>query len=442
MTVDNNGYEQAREIWNKAVPAKPGLIVECRTEEDVLRSIEFADRHDLAFSLRSGGHNIAGRGLLHNGMTLNLRHLNKMEVDHNFCRLHVGPGAILGDIDRLTSAHDLAVPLGVEPTTGAVGLTLGGGMGRLSCQYGLSCDSLVSARMVLANGQVIDVSENHYPEIFWAIRGGGGNFGVVTEMTFTLHPIPRTFIHGGIVYGKEKVIPALQIYREILKQGDRKLGLDAALIVDHQGQKSILFNVCFNGTRAEAEDSLRVLDSLGKPLSRRLIDKTYPEVQSSEHMPFGFYNYYQSSMTNALQDELIEILAEALNVVPVPDSEKSEFFIAFQQMGTAISDQLPEATAFAHRDALCNIIPISHTRSMTWHQKTKQCIDLIQEQIAPYCSGFYTNDCNDTNCQNGEAFFHTNLPRLKLIKQQYDPDNLFNRSVDISGCHQGLAAGR
>ncbi len=181
VTVDAKGYECAREIWNKAIPAKPGLIVECCTEGDVVRSIEFANQHELAFSLRSGGHNVAGRSLIHNGMTINLRHLNQVKVDHNLCRLHVGPGAIFGDIDCLTSAHDLAIPLGVAPTTGAVGLTLGGGMGRLSCKYGLSCDCLVSARMVLANGQLINVSEVHHADLFWAIRGGGGNFGVVTE---------------------------------------------------------------------------------------------------------------------------------------------------------------------------------------------------------------------------------------------------------------------
>lgn len=429
-TREDEYYGMARAVWNGATLHKPALIACCYTEEEVQCCINFAREQGISFSVRGGGHNISGRGLIHDGFTIHLGAMNKVDVDPELKTVTVQGGALLRDVDTRTPAYNLAMPLGVAPTTGVTGLALGGGMGRLSRKLGLSCDNLLSARIILGTGEILKLSEEENSDLFWGIRGGGGNYGIVTQMTFQLHPIPERLLAGKLIFPGSKAREGLKLYRQLQLEGPDELGLDTDLVLDDQGRQFFQFSLCYNGPEQDARDQIEVFKVLGKPIANEIRLKTYPEIQHSDHVPFGRLYHYRSGFTRTLSDDLIDLISQGLAKAPTP-SPGSEFFIACQQSGGAVNRVPQEATAFAHRDALCNVIAMTINSDPDYHRRIVEYIDHLDDQLQPHYSGLYANDGTDQTSQRTEAVFRENLQRLTKLKKKYDPDNLFNRNVNI-----------
>ena len=430
VTKSDSRYEQARKVWSAAISSRPALVAMCENEQDVSLMVQFVRTHSLAFSVRAGGHNVSGKSLVHDGVVINLSLMNQVEVDAHQQTVRVKPGALLRDVDTETSKHNLVVPLGVASTTGVIGLTLGGGMGRTSRKFGLTCDNLMSARVILADGNVVTASNQEHQDLFWALRGGCGNFGVVTEMIYLLHPIPEKLFSGKLIYDETKIKSGLQLYRKILRESPDEVGLDVSINLDSAGKRTLSFSVCITSFDGGEEKYLDLFQPLGKPLVQSVLYKTYPEVQHSDHLPFGSYCYYQSGFTQDLSDGTIDVIIDEVSKVPPPETG-NEFFIALQQLSGVVGRVPNNATAFAHRDSLCNIITLTMCKANNELEAVKPYVDSVSKALSPYYSGSYANDSSYVTNSHPELVFGENYERLKQIKKHYDPDNIFNRSIRL-----------
>ncbi len=266
------GYNEARKVWNAMIDRKPAVMVQCADAADVPHSISFARDNGLEISIRGAGHNIAGNAVCDNGVMIDFSRMRKVHVDAEKMRARVEPGATLGDVDKATQAHGLATPLGINSTTGIAGLTLGGGFGWLTRKYGMTIDNLVSAEMVKADGSPIRVSDKENTELFWAIRGGGGNFGVVTRFEFKLHPVGPEIIAGLLVFPFDQARQVLQKYREFAKTAPEEINVWAILRkapplpflpATVHGKEVVVLAVFYAGDHTEGQKLIEPLRSFG-----------------------------------------------------------------------------------------------------------------------------------------------------------------------------------
>ncbi|HXH61870.1 MAG TPA: FAD-binding oxidoreductase, partial [Fimbriimonadaceae bacterium] len=276
LSAGTAGYDEARSIWNAMIDKKPALIVECQSTQDVVAAVKFAQANGLYASVRGGGHNIAGKALCDGGMLIDLSPMKTVTVDAGKRTAVSGPGATLADVDAATQAHGLALPVGINSTTGIAGLTLGGGFGWISRSHGLTIDNLVSAQVVTAQGEVVTASETENPDLFWAIRGGGGNFGVVTSFVFRLHPVGPEVLSGLIVYPFAQAADVIKQYRELAKKADdkttvwmvaRKAPPLPFLPEDVHGTDILVLAAMYCGDMAEGEKALAPYRAIGKQIA-------------------------------------------------------------------------------------------------------------------------------------------------------------------------------
>ena len=437
LTPGSDGYDQARTIWNAMIDRRPGLIVRCADTGDVARAVRFARTHDLVVAVRGGGHNIAGNAVCDGGIKIDLSLMTSVRVDPAGRTARVGGGATLGDFDREAQAHGLATPLGINSTTGVAGLTLGGGFGWLSRRLGLTIDNLLSAEVVTAAGEVIRVSASEHPDLFWAIRGGGGNFGVVTSFEFRLHPVGPEVLSGMIVHPLADARDVLRFYRDFLPTTPeelvcwfvlRKAPPLPFLPPEWHGREILALALCWSGDLEEGVRAAAPLRAFGRPLADVVAPHPYAAWQTvlDPLLTPGQRNYWKSHDFRELSDGLIDVLVDYAGKLPDPQSE-----IAFAQLGGAVSRVPSAATAYTHRDA--QFVLNVHGR---WGDSAKDaaCIGWARELFraaTPFATGgVYVNFLT----QEGDrirAAYGGNYDRLVRLKSRYDPTNLFRVNQNI-----------
>jgi FAD/FMN-containing dehydrogenase len=438
LLPDTSGYDAARGIWNAMIDRRPALIARCGTAGDVALAVHLAGAHDVLVSVRGGGHNIAGNAVCDGGLMIDLSAMNSVAVDVSARLARVGPGATLGDVDRATQAHGLALPVGINSTTGIAGLTLGGGFGWLSRSLGLTIDNLVSADVVTADGAMVRASESEHPDLFWGIRGGGGNFGIVTSFEFRLHPVGPEVLSGLVIHPLDEAPKVLRFYREFLKRTPdqfvcwfvlRKAPPLPFLAPEWHGREILALAVCYAGAIADGERVAKPLRDFGHPIADVVQPHPYTAWQAvlDPLLTPGMRNYWKSHDFHEVSDGLIDVLVEHARRIPDPQTE-----IAVAQLGGAVSRVPAGATAYAHRDA--QFVMNVHGR---WEDPAKDatCIGWARqlfEAATPFATGgVYVNFLTQDEQGRVPAAYGGNYARLVALKRKYDPGNLFRVNQNI-----------
>ncbi|PSJ59445.1 FAD-binding oxidoreductase [Pseudaminobacter soli (ex Li et al. 2025)] len=434
----DGAYDEARTIWNAMVDRKPGLIVRCANATDVINAVQFARGNSLLVAIRGGGHNIAGSAVCDGGLMIDLSQMRSVKVDASAQTALVGPGATLADVDRETQAFGLAVPTGINSTTGIAGLTLGGGFGWLTRKYGLTCDSLLSAEVVTATGDLIRASETENPDLFWALRGGGGNFGIVTEFEFRLHKVGPEVLSGLVVHPFADARNVLREYREALAASPEEYSCWAVmrqapplpfLPAEWHGKEILVLAMCYCGSIEEGEKAAARMRAIGKPIADVVGPNPFVGWQQAFDplLAPGARNYWKSHDFAELSDAAIDLLLGAVRELPGPECE---IFIGY--VGGAASRVPAGATAFPQR--LPHFVMNVHAR---WRDPAmdKTCIDWARrlfEDAKPLAIGTaYINFMPADEVDRVEAAYGANYKRLAEIKQRYDPQNLFRINHNV-----------
>lgn len=439
ITPQDSIYDQARQLWNGMVDRYPALIVRCLGTQDVCHAVDFAREHRMQLSIRGGGHHIAGNAIAEGGMTIDLSAMRSVHIDSRQGIARIDPGALLGDVDRESQAFGLASPLGINSTTGFAGLCLGGGFGWLTRRFGLTADNLLSADIVTADGQRHWVSADSEPDLFWAIRGGGGNFGVVTSFELRLHSVGPEVYAGLVVYPFEQARQVLHAWRDFTANSSEDLSVWTVLRQapplpflpeSVHGQKVVVFALVHSGDVATAEREAAPVLSFGEPVGHMLGGQPYTGFQAAFDplLTPGARNYWKSHNFSRLDDEMLDGVIAATAQLPGPECE---IFIA--QLGGAMARVDPTTTAYAGRDAqyMMNI----HGR---WQEAVddERCRDWARRSfsdLSPYATGGgYVNFLTEDEGERVAAAYGVNYTRLQAIKQQYDPDNLFRTNLNIT----------
>jgi FAD/FMN-containing dehydrogenase len=435
---DDVSYDEVRAIWNATIDRRPAVIVQCAAAADVPSAIAFARSNGLEISIRGGGHNIAGNAVCDDGVTIDLSTMRNVRIDAQKRRAYVAPGATLADFDRAAQVHGLATPVGVNSTTGIAGLTLGGGFGWLTRKYGMTIDNLVSAEVITADGNQIRTSETENADLFWAIRGGGGNFGVVTEFEFALHPVGSEILAGLIVFPFSQAKQVLTRYREFVESAPEELSVWALLrkapplpfLPEHvHGQEVIVLPVFYAGDIAVGEKLIEPLRSFGDVCGEHIGVQPYVEWQQAFDplLTKGARNYWKSHNFTELSDGALEAIVEFAGKLPSP---QCEIFIGC--IAGAANRISADATAYFHRDA--KFVLNVHGR---WDEVADDriCIAWAREFFqasAPFASaGAYVNFMTQEEGDRVAAAYGSNYDRLVQIKNRYDPENIFHLNQNI-----------
>jgi FAD/FMN-containing dehydrogenase len=431
-------YESARQVWNATIDKHPALIVRCATTSDVVFAVTFAKDNALALAVRGGGHNIAGSAICDDGIVIDLSQMKAARVDAGARRATIEGGATLADFDAATQAYGLATPLGINSTTGVAGLTLGGGFGWLSRKYGMTIDNLASAEVVTAGGEVVHASATEHPDLFWALRGGSGNFGVVTSFEFQLHPVGPDVLSGMIVYPLSEVKAVLQQYREFIAKAPDELTVWAVLrqapplpfLPEAVHCKEIIaLALCYAGDPKLGETLIEPLRKFGTPLGEHVGVQPYAAWQKAFDplLAPGARNYWKSHNFSVLSDGLFDAVIDYLKKLPSPQCE-----IFFGALGGATARPAPDSSAYAHRDA--QFVMNVHGR-WTDPADDERCIRWARDFFkasAPFASGgVYVNFLTADEGDRVKAAYGQNYERLAQIKRKYDPENLFSTNQNI-----------
>jgi FAD/FMN-containing dehydrogenase len=432
-------YEDVRRIWNATVERRPALIARCRSASDVLRAVRFAREHDLLIGVRGGGHNIAGNALVEGGLLIDLSPMRGSRVDPEHRTARAEPGLTLGEFDRDTQTFGLATPLGINSTTGIAGLTLGGGYGWLSRTHGLTVDNLLTADVVTADGALVTASTQENSDLFWAIRGGGGNFGIVTSFQYALHPVGPEVLAGLIVHPFDDAAGLLRRYRDVVLAAPealtawvvlRKAPPLPFLPPSVHGREVVVIAVCYAGNIADGERALRPLREIGTPHADVIAPTQYAGFQTAFDplLVPGARNYWKTHNFATLHDGLIDTVVEQVRHLPGP---QSEIFLA--HLGGAVSRRADDATAYAGRGAqfVMNVHARWDDRAaddtfVTWARS-------VFAATAPYAAAgsAYVNFMTQDEQSRVRDAYGANYDRLAAIKRKYDPSNVFRVNQNI-----------
>jgi FAD/FMN-containing dehydrogenase len=427
------GFDAARRVWNAMIDRTPALIARCAGAADVVRCVNFARYHGLPLSVRGGGHNVSGNAVCHGGLMIDLSPMRGIRVQPQREIARADAGCTWRDFDAETQAFGLATTGGIIPTTGVAGLTLGGGLGWLMRKHGLSCDNLNSIDIVTAEGRLLTVNAAENAELFWAVRGGGGNFGVVTSLEFRVHPVGQVF--GGMVaHSLERARDALRYFRDFAIAAPDELTPMAAFVTAPDGNKILAIFVCYSGSLAEGERVLRPLRTFGPPLVDNIAPMPYVQLQSmlEPGFPPGQQNYWKSNFLRELSDDAIDILVEGFRNIPSTTSA-----LAIEHLGGAVGRAKDDATAFAHRKALFNLLIVGIWPDPADNRMHTDWVRGLWEAMQPYSSGGVYVNYLGQSAEEGldrvrAAYGKANYGRLCALKRKFDPDNLFrlNQNID------------
>jgi FAD/FMN-containing dehydrogenase len=425
------GYDEARAVHNGLVDRKPALIVRCLTTDDVVAALAFARRAQLEVSVRGGGHNVAGRAVADGGVMIDLALMKGITVDPTARTATVEGGVVWAELNDAAAAHGLATTGGNVSTTGVAGYTLGGGLGWLMSKYGLAADNLLAVELVTADGEILQVDGSSHPDLFWALRGGGGNFGVATSFTFRLHPL-RTIVGGLIAHPLEAAPALLRFYRDAVAEASDDLTVFAGLMhaPDGSGTKLSALVVFHTGATADADRDLGPFESWGSPLVVQVGPMPYPVMNTilDAGYPSGSLNYWLSSFTHGLPDELIDVAVERFATVPSPMSA-----MLLEHFHGAVTRVGPTETAVPHRDEGWSLLlpsvwtdPAETDANIAW---TRETFAALRPHFA---AGRWLNYLGDDQADDAvEAAYGPNYERLREVKRRYDADNVFHLNHNI-----------
>jgi FAD/FMN-containing dehydrogenase len=430
-------YDELRKVFNGMIDRRPGLIACCDSTADVVAAVDHARESGLPVAVYGGGHGVTGHAVCDDGVCIDLRPMNSVEVDAEAKTARVGGGANWGVVDAATQEHGLAVTGGRVPSTGVAGLALGSGSGWIERKYGLTCDSLLSCEVVTADGSVLTASEDENADLFWGLRGGGGNFGVVTSFEFALHPVGPLLYAGMLMHPAERGAELLRFFRDFMADAPDEIGGAVAFISAPpedfvpepvRGQPVVGVIVCYVGDPADGEEALRPLVEFGPPAMNMVQPMPYTAVQRliEPGNPHGLQNYWKADFCE-LPDEATEIFAQHGNGRPSPFSQA----IAIPG-GGAVSRVPNDAMAFGQRDASFNVHflslwpdPADTAANIAWSRE-------FSSAMKPFAhGGVYLNFIGDEGIDRVREAFGDKFPRLQELKDRYDPANLFRLNQNI-----------
>lgn len=439
LTPGDPGYEESRTVWNAMIDRKPAFVVRCLGVSDVIASVSFARDHGLLLSIKGGGHNIAGLALADGAMMLDMSLMRGVWIDHERRVAHAQAGCLLGDVDRETQVHGLAAVLGFVSLTGIAGLTLGGGFGYLTRRFGWTCDNIEAMDLVTADGRAVRASRSENPELFWGLRGGGGNFGVVTSIDYSLYPIGPEIVGGLVAWPIEEAPRVLEMYRSLAESAPPELTLVALmrpappapwLPKEHHGKLIVAILAAHSGPVAEAEAAVAPIKSFGNPIGDILVRRPYVQIQSllDATQPKGRRYYWKSEYLERVEPDLCGKAIEHAKSIPSPHSAVILF-----QIGGALNGLEEGHSPAGNRDAryVLNITGAwdraeEDDVNMAWAR------DAWTEMRRFGTGGNYINFLTaDESPERIEAALGNSWSRLKGIKQTWDPQNLFrvNRNI-------------
>jgi FAD/FMN-containing dehydrogenase len=448
--ADHVDYDVARSVWNAAIDRRPRLIARCVGTADVVAAVRFARDHDLEIAIRGGGHNVAGTAVCDGGIVIDLSAMRAVRVDTINRGAWVQGGALWGDVDREAQAHALATTGGIVSHTGVAGLTLGGGVGWLMRKHGLTVDNLLAVDLVTAEGELLRASEDEHPDLFWALRGGGGNFGVVSSFEFRLHPVGPTLLAGPILWKAADTVEVLRFYRDFLRDAPEELGtvvrFGAApplpqIPADLHWRPVVMVGTCHAGPIEDGERLLRPLRAYRSPLLDLVGPAPYVDIQSAldSTVPHGWNYYWKSTHLPELDDELIGVIAEHAFSCSSPRSYAAMFHLA-----GAVSRAAEGATAFGNRQA-AHAITLDGVwrpgeefgdRDSAW---TRRFFAALQR----FRRGVYVNFLggDEDPGRVREAYGDAAYSRLVNVKSTYDPNNIFHHNQNIRPPVRPVTAG-
>jgi FAD/FMN-containing dehydrogenase len=424
----DDGYDAARKVYNAMIDKRPALIVRCASTADVINVASFARTHDLLVSIRAGGHNVAGKAVCDGGVLIDLSSMKGIRVDPAHRTARAQPGLRLSEFDRETQAFGLATPLGVISNTGIAGLTLGGGLGWLNGKYGLACDNLLSVDVVTADGQLLTASPSEHADLFWGVRGGGGNFGIVTSFEYRLHPVGPV-LGGMMLYDMRKAKEVLRFFRDFSWGCPDELSTQAAFLTGLDGILMLAIIVCYCGAVAEGEKVLEPLRTFGSPVADLIRSIEYVEMQRlfDESFPPGRLHYWKTNFVRAVSDNAIEMMVEYATTMPSPLSA-----VLLYQMHGMASRVSSTDTAFAHRYEQYNFEIISNWTDPADSEKniewTRAFWGAMQPLVEPRVS---VNHLGEEGEERVRAAYGPNYERLAALKNEYDPTNFFRLNHNI-----------
>ena len=440
LRPEDASYDGARSIWNAMIDRKPALIVRAVGAADVIQTVNFARQHKALLAVRGGGHNIAGNAVCEGGVMLDLSLMRSVRIDPGARTARVEPGVTLGDFDREAQAFGLTTPTGINSTTGIAGLTLGGGFGWLSRKHGLTCDNLISADVVTADGKLLHASEQENADLFWAIRGGGGNFGVVTSFEYRIHEVGPMVLAGLIVHPFANAKAVLKGYREVMANAPEELSCWFVsrkapplpfLPPEVHGTEVLVLALCYAGDVEAGQAAVAPLRALGTPIADVLGPMPFAGWQTAFDplLAPGARNYWKSHSLVSLSDEAIDIILDYVGRLPGAECE-----VFCGHLGGAINRVAADATAYPHRDV--NFVLNVHTR---WRDAADddKCIGWARglfNDLAPHATGsVYVNFMPEDEMQRvRQGAYGGNYARLAELKKKYDPANLFRLNQNIA----------
>jgi FAD/FMN-containing dehydrogenase len=442
ITPQHHEYDGTRAVWNGMVDRRPRVIARCRGTADVAAAVRFARDGDLEIAVRGGGHNVAGTAVCDDGIVIDLSAMRAVSVDPVERTALVQGGALWGDVDHETQAHGLATTGGIVGHTGVGGLSLGGGIGWLMRKHGLTVDNLMEAEIVTAEGEIIRTSPNDHPDLFWALRGGGGNFGVVSSFRFALHPVGPTVMAGPVFWAAEDTTDVLRFYRDFVADAPDELGtiirlgtIPPELVVDEDlhFRPAIAVASCYAGPVEDGARAVRALRQFGTPLVDLVGPTLYVDHQRGidDTVPHGWHYYWKATNLTRLSDAVIDILAAHAHRATSPRS-----YAAIFHMGGAVARAPRDATAYRGRD-------VDHNMSIdaVWLPGQDDTVRASEtawaraflDALQPHRAGVYVNflDSDDDTSRVREAYGDDTYRRLAEVKAKWDPENVFHNNKNI-----------
>jgi FAD/FMN-containing dehydrogenase len=437
LAPGDEAYDEARSVWNAMIDRRPAAIVRCSGTADVLAAVRFAREHDLLVAVRGGGHNVAGVAVCDGGLVIDLSRLRGASVDPAARVARVQPGATWADLDHETQAFGLAVPGGLVSMTGVAGFTLGGGIGWLTRRYGFAADSLIAADLVTADGEYLRVDEHQHPELLWGLRGGGGNFGVVSSFEFRLHEAGPTVFAGPRAWPMERAPEVLRCFRELKADAPDELTMLAILRIappapwippEYHGKPVVVLVTCYSGELEAGPEAVALMDELGPPIADALGPMPYVRIQRFFDGAWqdGFQNYWKAEYLAGLPDEAIETVTERAAQITSPLSD-----VKLLQMGGAAS-RIEDHTALAHRHA-----PLNFNINARWANPAESeahidwTFDLWEAMRPHSAGGAYVNFLGQEGGNRVRAAYGEKFDRLVALKDRYDPHNFFRMNQNI-----------
>jgi len=424
LAPGDGGYETARHVWNGMIDKRPALIALSANTADVVRAVTFARERELLLAVRGGGHSFPGYSTCDGGLVIDLSPMRTVEMRAETRTVRAAGGAWGAHVDAAAQKYALATTLGQISNTGVAGLTLGGGFGWLSRRFGLACDNLISVELVTADGKVRRLSDRDEPDLFWAIRGGGGNFGVATSFEYRLHPLNPAVIAGHVDFPTDQIKAAIEFYVQLITHAPRELSVDLSLDRNDDKTPGVQIYVVYSGDAKSAGKVLEPLQRFGKPVKNTIGQYQYQVVQTWFDPPpvDPRHHYIKGGFVRDFSSGLIEVLADFRS------DEQSQIY--FQDANGAVADIPQTATAFSHRNVIANMMILSTWNEPSQDEPRRAAARATWSKLAPFTDGYYVN-LNDADTKGTDSNYGPNFSRLAELKKRYDPQNLFRLNANI-----------